>query len=127
VIPAFRTTVCWLTLGVAAAQAMHAIAPAAMAAEPARIDAGRAIAHDWYKGNCLACHQIPGDPTAETLANIGPPIVGMRERFPDRAELRAQLWDPTLRNPMSFMPPYGKHGVLTGEEIDLVIDYIYQY
>jgi len=104
-----------------------AAAPAAIAAEPDRIDVGRAIAHDWYKGNCLACHQIPGDTTAQTLANIGPPIVGMRERFPDRAELRAQLWDPTLRNPLSYMPPYGKHGILTDEEIDLVIDYIYQY
>ena len=97
------------------------------AAPPARIEAGRAIAHDWYRGNCLACHQVPGDPTAETLADIGPPIVAMRERFPDRSALRAQLWDPTERNPLSYMPPFGKHGVLTGEEIDLVLDYIYQY
>jgi sulfur-oxidizing protein SoxX len=127
VIPALRTTAYCLHLGLAAACATLAVAPAAIAAEPDRIEAGRAIAHDWYKGNCLACHQIPGDPTAETLANIGPPIIGMRERFPDRAELRARLWDPTLRNPLSYMPPYGKHGVLTGEEIDLVIDYLYQY
>ena len=126
-IPAFRTTACCLHFGISAVCATLAAAPAAIAAEPDRIDVGRAIAHDWYKGNCLACHQIPGDTTAQTLANIGPPIVGMRERFPDRAELRAQLWDPTLRNPLSYMPPYGKHGILTDEEIDLVIDYIYQY
>lgn len=97
------------------------------AADAQRIEAGRAIAHDWYRGNCLACHQVPNDPKAETLADIGPPIVAMRERFPDRAQLRAQLWDPTVRNPLSFMPPFGKHGVLTEEEIDLVLDYIYQY
>ena len=110
------------------AAAYIALAWAASAsAQDERIAAGRAIAHDWYKGNCLACHQVPGDPAAETLANIGPPIVGMRERFPDRAQLRAQLWDPTVSNPLSYMPPFGKHGVLTEQEIDLVVDYIYQY
>jgi sulfur-oxidizing protein SoxX len=89
--------------------------------------AGREIAHDVYKGNCLACHQIPGDPKAVTMATIGPPIVRMRDRFPDRAELRRQIWDPTRRNPQSVMPPFGKHQVLTEREIDLVLDYIYQY
>jgi sulfur-oxidizing protein SoxX len=100
---------------------------AAHAAESAAGAAGREIAHDAYKGNCLACHQIPGDPKAVTMANIGPPIVQMRDRFPDRTELRRQIWDPTRRNPESVMPPFGKHRVLTEREIDLVIDYIYQY
>lgn len=114
-------------LRLAAACAAPALAWPCAAQDAARIEAGRAIAHDWYKGNCLACHQVPGDPAAQTLADIGPPLVGVRERFPDRAQLRAQLWDPTVRNPQSFMPPFGKHGVLTGEEIELVLDYIYQY
>jgi sulfur-oxidizing protein SoxX len=51
----------------------------------------------------------------------------MRARFPDRAELRAQIWDPTVRNPYTVMPPFGKHGVLTERQIDLVLDYIYRY
>ena len=89
--------------------------------------AGREIAHDVYKGNCLACHQIPGDPQAVSLANIGPAVIAMRERFPDRTALREQIWDPTLRNPNTVMPPFGKHRVLTEEEIDLVLDYLYQY
>jgi len=80
-----------------------------------------------YKGNCLACHQIPGDPQAVSLANIGPPMLAMRERFPDRSALREQIWDPTRRNPDTVMPPFGKHQVLTEEEIDLVLDYLYQY
>jgi sulfur-oxidizing protein SoxX len=91
------------------------------------VAAGREIAHDVHKGNCLACHQIPGDPKAVTMANIGPPIVQMRDRFPDRAALRQQIWDPTQRNPQSVMPPFGKHAVLSEREIDLVIDYLYQY
>jgi len=104
------------------------VAPAALpAVESSEVAAGREIAHDVYKGNCLACHRIPGDPKAVTLANIGPPIVQMRERFPDRAQLRMQIWDPTRRNPLSVMPPFGKHRVLTEPEIDLVLNYIYQY
>jgi sulfur-oxidizing protein SoxX len=106
--------------------AVLASGPVRSADSPAAA-AGREIAHDVYKGNCLACHQIPGDPKAVTMANIGPPIVRMRDRFPDRAELRRQIWDPTRRNPQSVMPPFGKHQVLTEREIDLVLDYIYQY
>jgi sulfur-oxidizing protein SoxX len=49
----------------------------------------------------------------------------MRERYPDRAALRRHIWDPTQRNPNTIMPPYGKHRILTEEEIDLVIDYLY--
>jgi sulfur-oxidizing protein SoxX len=97
------------------------------AQESAAAAAGRVVAHDVYKGNCLACHQVPGDPLAVSLANIGPPIVQMRQRFPDPAVLRAQLWDSTARNPSSVMPPFGKHRVLTEEEIDQVMEYIYQY
>ncbi len=31
------------------------------------------------------------------------------------------------RNPQTVMPPFGKHKVLTEDEIDLIVDYIYQY
>ena len=53
--------------------------------------------------------------------------MNMRVRFPDRAALRAQIWDPTARNPETVMPPFGKHKVLTEDEIDAIVDYIYQY
>ena len=97
------------------------------ATDTGRMAAGRAIAHDVYKGNCLGCHQVPGDPGAVSLANIGPPIVAMKQRFPDRTALREQLWDSTVRNPYSVMPPFGRHRVLTEDEIDLVLEYIYRY
>jgi sulfur-oxidizing protein SoxX len=96
----------------------------ALAAGTAR---GQDLAHDVYKGNCLACHRIPGDPSAVSLADIGPPLIHVRERFPDRAALRSQLWDPMVRNPQTVMPPFGKHRVLTEDEIDLIIDYLYQF
>ena len=49
----------------------------------------------------------------------------MKLRFPDKAVLRAQVWDATERNPDSRMPPFGRHGILSEEEIDLIVDYIY--
>jgi sulfur-oxidizing protein SoxX len=109
---------CWLST--AAAQSAQPQAQASVAR-------GRQIAHDVYKGNCLACHRVPGDPEAVTLADIGPPLIGMRQRFPSPAALRAQIWDATTRNAQTVMPPFGKHRVLTEEEIDSVVDYLYQY
>ena len=100
---------------------------AAAVSDSRTIEAGRAIAQDVYKGNCLACHQIPGDASAVSMANIGPPLTHMQQRFPDRAALREQIWDSTRRNPLTVMPPFGKHRILTEQEIDLVVDYLYQY
>lgn len=97
----------------------------AAAESQSRVDRGRELAHDFNKGNCLACHSAPRDSTAVTLANIAPPLIMMRERYPDRAALRRHIWDPRQRYPNTIMPPYGKHRILTEEEIDLVIDYLY--
>lgn len=99
--------------------------PAAQSAdeeEQAKTSAGKAIVDDRMAGNCLACHTIAG---ADLTGNVGPALVAMKQRFPDKAVLRAQIWDPTVRNPESVMPPYGKHGILTEEEIDLVVEYLY--
>jgi sulfur-oxidizing protein SoxX len=86
---------------------------------------GRELAHNYEKGNCLACHKIPRDKSAVTLATIGPALENMRERYPDREVLRKHIWDPTVRNPYTVMPPFGKHKVLSEDEIDAVIDYLY--
>ena len=83
---------------------------------------GKQIAFDRKKGNCLACHMMD-DGALPGL--IGPPLVGMKARFPDRAQLRAQVWDATVKNPNSMMPPFGKHGVLSDAEIDKIVDYIH--
>lgn len=97
----------------------------ARADEAPSVAAGRQLAFEIAKGNCLACHMFPGDPTANTLANIGPPLLAMRSRFPDRAQLRGRLWEPTRTNPNTVMPPFGKHRILSNEEIELIIDYLY--
>jgi len=85
---------------------------------------GQSLAFDRNKGNCLACHAIPGDAKAVSPGDIGPALIGMKSRFPDSAKLRAQIWDATVLNPRTSMPPFGKNKVLTEPEIDLVTDYI---
>lgn len=105
-------------VGAVADQQVHA-------QSPSRVDRGRQLAHDFNKGNCLACHSAPRDSTAVTLANIAPPLIVIRQRHPDREALRRHIWDPAQRNLNTIMPPYGKHRILTEEEIDLVIDYLY--
>ena len=101
------------------------IANLSMAAEVAKEPAGRTVLFNKAKGNCLACHAIPSDPKAESPGNIGPPFVMMKERFPDKNKLRAQIWDSTVANPKTSMPPFGKHQILTEQEIDQVVEYIY--
>ena len=97
----------------------------ALADQAARVAAGARLAHEISKGNCLACHAMPTDPNAVTSANIGPPLVGMRARFPDRKQLQRQIWDARVANPETVMPPFGKNRILTSGEIDLIVDYLY--
>jgi len=86
------------------------------------IEKGKAVAFDRKLGNCLACHAIE-DGTLP--GNIGPPLIAMKLRYPDKVKLRAQIWDATVANPNSIMIPFGRHRVLTEEQIDQVVEYIY--
>ena len=86
------------------------------------VEKGKAVAFDRKKGNCLACHMMD-DGTLP--GNIGPPLVSMKLRFPDKAILRAQIWDATVANPNSIMIPFGRNKVLSEEEIDQVVEYVY--
>ena len=86
------------------------------------IDEGKAISFDRKKGNCLACHKIAG---GSLPGNIGPELVNMKARFPDKAVLRAQIWDATAKNPHSIMPPFGKFKILSESDIDKVVELIY--
>jgi sulfur-oxidizing protein SoxX len=83
---------------------------------------GKALAFDRKKGNCLACHMIEG---GDLAGNIGPPLLAMQQRFPDRTQLRAQIWDSTVKNPQTMMPPFGRHRILTKDEIDKIVDFLY--
>lgn len=86
------------------------------------VSEGKEIAYNKKLGNCLACH-MAGD--GQLPGNIGPPLIAMKARFPDKKVLRDQIWDATQKNPNSMMPPFGKHGVLTADELDKVVEFIY--
>jgi len=116
----FRLAVALLVGGVF----VHLMSPA-RADDARNVAAGRQLAFEIAKGNCLACHQFPGDPGANTLADIGPPLLAIRSRFPERTLLRSRLWDPMQTNPNTVMPPFGKHQILSRDEIELIIDYLY--
>lgn len=83
---------------------------------------GKVLAFERSKGNCLACHVME---EGELPGNAGPPLVMMKLRFPDKSILRQQIWDATIKNPKTIMPPFGRHGILTEKEIDAVVDYVY--
>jgi len=100
---------------------MLSAAPSAIAADSV-VEKGKAVAYDRKKGNCLACHAMD-DGTLP--GNIGPPLISMQLRFPDKAVLRAQIWDSTVKNPNSIMIPFGRHGVLSEAEIDQIVEYVY--
>lgn len=105
-----------------AATPAASVTPVAAPAAPAMT--GQQLAFDKNKGNCLSCHVI-ADPKADSPGNVGPALAGLKERYPDRAKLRAQIWDATVANPNTAMPPMGRNKILTEEEIDLVVDYVY--
>jgi L-cysteine S-thiosulfotransferase len=98
----------------------------AAAAQPSQPAAspmpGEALAFDRSKGNCLTCHDIKG---GDAPGNVGPELSDMKSRYPDRKELAAIIFDETKRNPLTVMPPFGRNLILTKQEIESVIDFLY--
>jgi sulfur-oxidizing protein SoxX len=108
-IPALALTLLLSGLSVSAARAQSA-------AE------GQKIAFDRSKGNCLTCHVIAG---GDAPGNLGPELSDMKKRYPDRKALHAIIYDETKRNPQTVMPPFGRNLILTDQEIESVIDFLY--
>jgi sulfur-oxidizing protein SoxX len=98
------------------------VAPAfAQAQQPTPLP-GLAIAFDRAKGNRLACHMMRG---SDVPSNVGPELSDVKKRFPDRAELVAILNDETKRNPQTPMPAFGRNAILTADEIEKIVDFLY--
>lgn len=110
-----------LAAGVLAAALAGGSAPRDAGAAPAA-EEGKKLAFDRKKGNCTSCHVIVG---ASLPGNIGPPLVGMQQRYPDKSKLRAQIWDATVANPRTMMPPFGNHEILSADDIDKIVEFIY--
>ncbi len=98
------------------------VVPGAAAEGSKALEEGKQLAFSRKKGNCLACHMIEG---GSSPGNVGPPLIAMKARYPDRAKLRAQIWDASEANPETTMVLFGRYEVLTEEEIDKVVDFIW--
>jgi sulfur-oxidizing protein SoxX len=93
-------------------------------AGPARAQSaaeGQKLAFDRSKGNCLTCHVIKG---GDLPGSIGPELVDIKSKYPNRDDLVAILHDETKRNPLTVMPPFGRNRILTEKEIDAVVDFL---
>lgn len=101
-------------------------APTVSAAEQASaetIAAGKKLAFSRSKGNCLACHMMKG---GALPGNIGPALIAMKLRYPDKQKLRDKIWGtPDLEVKYSMMPPFGRHAILSEDEIDKIVEFIY--
>jgi len=85
-------------------------------------EAGKEIAMDRSKGNCIACHLIVG---GESPGAIGPALIAIAPRFQTKEAVAKQVWDATVRNPEAVMPPFGKHEILTEQEFKDVVEYVW--
>ncbi|MDR9498953.1 MAG: sulfur oxidation c-type cytochrome SoxX [Hydrogenovibrio sp.] len=87
------------------------------------IEEGKELAFARSSGNCLACHMIQG---ANMPGNIGPALVAMEMRYPDKQKLYDKIWGtPETVVEDSMMPHFGANGILSDEEIQKITDYIY--
>jgi len=87
------------------------------------IEAGKKLAFSRSKGNCLACHMVPG---GNLPGNIGPALIAMKLRYPDKQKLYDKVWGkPDTQVPDSMMPPFGQNGILSDDEIQKIVDFIY--
>ena len=101
----------------------EAKAAAAAAALAKNIEEGKKLAFSRSEGNCLACHMIQG---GTSPGNIGPALVAMKLRYPDRQKLFDKLWGvKETQVPYSMMPLFGRNAILSDDEINKLVDYMY--
>jgi sulfur-oxidizing protein SoxX len=106
-----------LVAGAALGAVVLGLAPASAAPSE-----GEKLAFERSKGNCLTCHEIKGGPAP---GNVGPALVDMKKRFPNRADLIAIVSDETKRNPQTVMPPFKRNLLLNDKEIEAIVDFLY--
>jgi sulfur-oxidizing protein SoxX len=72
---------------------------------------------------CQACHQFEGTTQAGT---VGPPLLAMKERFPDSKKLYEIIYDPHVAiKSDTMMPPFGRNGLVDDSQIQLMIEFLY--
>lgn len=102
--------------------------------KPGNPEAGMKAAIHRKKGNCLACHAMPGDQPFQ--GNIGPDLTGVGGRY-SVGEIRLRVVNPKFANPDTIMPAFykadGLHRVLkkfegktllTAQEVEDIVAYL---
>lgn len=72
-------------------------------------------------GNCLACHDVSGE-SIDQPGMLGPKLANLN-LWPEKA-IYDKLYDPTVTNPISAMPPFGANAILSEEELQHVVAYL---
>jgi L-cysteine S-thiosulfotransferase len=75
-----------------------------------------------FDAHCQQCHQAKG---IDNYGNIGPSLIDLKARYPNRKDVVAIIDDETKRNPQTVMPPFGRNLILTKKEIDALVDFLY--
>jgi sulfur-oxidizing protein SoxX len=87
--------------------------PASLTGKAGDPVAGKKLAVQRKKGNCLACHVMP-IPEEQFHGEVGPDLSNVGSNYTE-AELRMRLVDPKVLNPDTIMPAFlkpGTHDVL---------------
>ncbi len=91
---------------------------ALVAAAPANAADAQAL----IRQNCEQCHQIKG---LQNFGNIGPSLLDLKERYADRKDVAAIIFDETKRNASTAMPPFGRNLILNTQDIETIVEYLY--
>ena len=83
---------------------------------------GRCIAVSPRLGDCTACHAIAGTSADGT---VGPALRDIRQVFPNKTALFAEIYDPTIMTPRTAMPPFGKYRILSRAQIHKLVDFLW--
>jgi L-cysteine S-thiosulfotransferase len=97
-----------------------ALAAAVLGVHPA--SAAPSEAQKLAAQHCEQCHEIKG---VSDFGNVGPSLVDLKARYPDRKEVAAIIADESKRNPQTVMPPFGRNLILSDKQIALIVDYLY--
>ncbi|MEJ2696626.1 MAG: sulfur oxidation c-type cytochrome SoxX [Candidatus Sulfobium sp.] len=87
-------------------------------------ESGKKCVNTRSLGNCAACHVVPG---MEFPGDVGPDLVKAMQHYSekDRDVVWQWVWDARKFDPDTIMPPFGPNKILTKEQVDDVVDYLY--
>ena len=110
-----------MKLWIAASALAGLLSGAASADNADLVKEGEKIFNTKKLGNCLACHDVNGK-KIDGPGSFGPKLQYL-SAWPEKA-LYDKVYDPYTTNPISAMPPFGKNGWLSDEQIKAVVAYL---